>query len=131
MNPAEFKTISESLGLTAQWLADRFAVNLRTVQYWQSGERANPPDDVCLELLELDRQINEAVERAYQAVIELKKSRGLPEEVVLYRFREEVKLWKHHPEMDSLPLTCHSALLARLRRKLLQKKINVAIDYFQ
>ncbi len=131
MLPAEFKTISESLGLTAQWLADRFAVNLRTIQYWQSGDRANPPDDVCAELLTLDELVEEAVEEAFDAVIELRDEKGLPDEVVLFRFRDEKKLWKHHPEMDGLPLTCHASLLARLRRRLVEEEINCVINYFE
>lgn len=131
MSPAEFKTISESLGLTAQWLADRFAVNLRTVQYWQSGDRTNPPEDVCKELLILDELVEQAVEEALDAVEELEINHGLSEEVVLYRFRTQQELWKHHPEMDDLPLTCHAALLARLRRRLLDEEIPCVIRYFE
>lgn len=130
MNSAEFKTIGESLGLTAQWLADYFDVNLRTIQYWQSGERANPPEEVCLELLDLDRRIDKAAEKAFQIVLDMKVEKGLPEEVVMYRFKEEEKLWKHHPEMQNLPVTCHAALLARLRKKLIERKFNAVIDYF-
>ncbi len=135
MNPAEFKTVSESLGLTAQWLADRFQVNLRTVQYWQSGDRASPPDAVCEELLELDRSIDAAVEHAFVAAREFIAESivkfGEPEEIVLYRFRDEQVLWEHHREMDGLPLTCHGALLARLRRRLRAEGIDVVIDYFE
>lgn len=134
MFPAEFKTVSESLGLTAQWLANRFQVNLRTIQHWQSGDRANPPDAVCAELLDLDRQVDEAVERAFAAtqefVAETTIKFGEPEEVVLYRFRTEGLLWSHHPEMDGVPITCHAAMLARLRRKLTEHGIAVVIDYF-
>jgi DNA-binding transcriptional regulator YiaG len=34
MTPADFKTLRESLGLSARWLADRLSVDQRTVRRW-------------------------------------------------------------------------------------------------
>ncbi len=47
MTPAELKTLRESsLGLSAQWLADRAGVLQRSVQYWEAG-RSRVPEDVA------------------------------------------------------------------------------------
>lgn len=53
MTPAEFKTIRESLGLTAQWIAENAGVKLRTAQYWEAGRMAVPVDveQVCWTVL--------------------------------------------------------------------------------
>ena len=40
MTSAELKTTRESLGLTADWLAKKAGVQLRTVRYWESGRNA-------------------------------------------------------------------------------------------
>lgn len=70
MTPAEFKTLRESLGLTAQWLATRFTVSLRTIRNWEDG--ATPvPDAIAEELLNLEAfveaEADDAIEqlRAY------------------------------------------------------------------
>lgn len=42
MSNADFRAMREYLGLPAQWLADRFEVNTRTVQKWDSGEARIP-----------------------------------------------------------------------------------------
>lgn len=45
MTPAEFRVLRKTLGLTAQDIADRFEVNLRTAQRWEATH--NPPLDVA------------------------------------------------------------------------------------
>lgn len=37
VTPAEFKTIREALGLSAQWFADAVQVDQRTVRRWEDG----------------------------------------------------------------------------------------------
>lgn len=39
---AEFRIDREALGLSAEWLADRLGVALKTVQRWENGHRAIP-----------------------------------------------------------------------------------------
>lgn len=39
MTATEFAIVRRLVGLSAQQLAERFAVNLRSVQRWESGER--------------------------------------------------------------------------------------------
>ena len=42
MTPAENKSLRESMGLTLQWLADRWGVTLQSVKRWENG-RTLPP----------------------------------------------------------------------------------------
>lgn len=44
MSNADFRAMREYLGLPAQWLAERFEVNTRTVQKWDSGEALIPKE---------------------------------------------------------------------------------------
>lgn len=43
MTAAEFRLQRETFGLSAEWLADRLGVALKTVQRWESGHRPIPP----------------------------------------------------------------------------------------
>lgn len=56
MSAADFKSIRESLGLTAQWLADAVHVDQRTVRRWEDGD-IPLRDDVVDVLLQLDQQV--------------------------------------------------------------------------
>ncbi len=69
MTPAELKTLRETLGLSAQWLADRAGVLQRSVQYWEAG-RSRLPDDVAELILRIDAQFTEATRQALAVVIE-------------------------------------------------------------
>ncbi len=69
MTPAELKTLRETLGLSAQWLADRAGVLQRSVQYWEAG-RSRLPDDVAELILRIDAQFTEATRRGQAVVIE-------------------------------------------------------------
>lgn len=57
MTPADFKTIRESLGLSAQWLADAVGVDQRTVRRWEDGVLPLRTDVVAL-LTQLDKQMD-------------------------------------------------------------------------
>ncbi|ART74478.1 hypothetical protein BTO20_38405 (plasmid) [Mycobacterium dioxanotrophicus] len=57
MTPADFKTIRESLGLSAQWLADAVGVDQRTVRRWEDGALPLRTDVVAL-LTQLDKQMD-------------------------------------------------------------------------
>lgn len=62
MTPADFKSIRESLGLSAQWLADAVHVDQRTVRRWEDGE-IPLREDVVRVLTELDQQVAFEVDR--------------------------------------------------------------------
>lgn len=61
MTPADFKTIRESLGLSAQWLADAVHVDQRTVRRWEDGAIPLRADVVDL-LTQLDEQMEANVD---------------------------------------------------------------------
>lgn len=65
MTPAEFKTIRESLGLSAQWLADAVHVDQRTVRRWEDGAIPLRADIVEL-LTRLDEQMDTDVATALE-----------------------------------------------------------------
>ncbi len=125
MTPAEFKTLRESLGLSAQWLADRAGVALRTVQYWEAGRRARIPADVCAILTEIDDKF----ERAVALALEIYIKSGAPPKVTLLRYSSDADLWRYRPDMAGLPAAAHAALLARTRRALTAHGARVSIVY--
>ena len=130
MSPAELKTLRESLGLTAQWLADQSGVRLRTVQYWESGERQSVPDDVQALLRCIDAMHQRAAETAVAQVREVAKQAGaLPETIELARYRTDAELWNAHPDYRPMPVTCHAAMLARTAQALRAAGISSTIDY--
>ena len=129
MTPAELKTIRESLGLSAQWLADRAGVMQRSVQYWEAG-RSRVPEDVADLVLRIDAQFAEATRQELAVVDEQTARQGHPPEVVrLYRYRYDAVLWAARPDMSGLPVTAHAALLARVRLALLARGQAVVIEY--
>ena len=129
MTPAELKTIRESLGLSAQWLADRAGVLQRSVQYWEAG-RSRVPEDVAELVLRIDAQFAEATRQALGVVDEQAVKQGqLPETVRLYRYRDDAALWAARPDMHGLPVTAHASLLARVRMALLARGHAVVIEY--
>lgn len=65
MTPAEFKTIRESLGLSAQWLADAVHVDQRTVRRWEDGAIPLRADIVEL-LMRLDERMDADVAAALE-----------------------------------------------------------------
>ena len=129
MTSAELKTIRESLGLSAQWLADRAGVLQRSVQYLEAG-RSRVPDDVAELLLQIDAQFAEATRQALAVVDDQTAKQGCPPETVrLYRYRDDAALWESRPDMRGLPVTAHAALLARVRSALLVRGQAVVIEY--
>ncbi|MFV8160855.1 helix-turn-helix domain-containing protein [Mycobacterium sp. 134] len=68
MTPADFKTIRESLGLSAQWLADAVHVDQRTVRRWEDGVIPLRADVVEL-LIELDARMEADVARELDRVL--------------------------------------------------------------
>lgn len=58
MSNADFRAMREYLGLPAHWLAERFEVNHRTVQKWDSGEaRVLEGISLQMEALEMDTEL--------------------------------------------------------------------------
>ena len=123
MNAAELKTLRESLGLTAQWLADAVNVNLRTVQYWESGRNNKIPEDVQNVIYDLDRFISSEIESEVDRLNDIQS-------ITLERFRDEAAMIASKPEFKGLPVTAHAMYVARLRAVLKKRTVSVKIDYF-
>lgn len=128
MTSAELKTMRESLGLTAQWLADVSGVQLRTVQYWEVDRAV--PDEVAKRLIDLDARFSEMARNVVSLTGQLHEASGTkPENVKLYRFRNEQDLWRDRPDMQGLPVTCYAAMLNRCRLALEEEGYKVRILY--
>lgn len=128
MTPAEFKTLRESLGLTAQWVADHAGVKLRTVQYWESG-RMNVPEGVSDMLFSIDKKLEASVAQAVIFIHDFVKKCEAPAVCAFVRYRTDADLWRFRPDMKPLPATTHAVMLARLRRALAAWDIPTAIEY--
>lgn len=61
MTPAELKSTREALGLSSQWLADRWGVALYSVQRWERGRTL--PEELAVDLEGLVRRMGVDVER--------------------------------------------------------------------
>lgn len=129
MTPAEMKTIRESLGLSAQWVADQAGVMLRTVQYWEAG-RMSVPADVAKMLVEIDQRLENAVAQAVTEMSELSEKNGPPGDIELVRYRTDEDLWSAKPDMRPLPASTHAAMLARTRRAFLALGIPISINFW-
>lgn len=128
MSGAELKTLRESIGLPARWIADMTNMDLRTVQYWEVDK--NPiPDIVEKMLIELvDAIENKAILMA-KYIIENRDPSGLP--CKLIRYKSETALWLTDPDLGErkIPVNCYAIILARVRRILRNNGINVTIQY--
>ena len=125
MTSAELKTLRESLGLTADWLAKRAGVQLRTVRYWEAG-RNKVPDDVEEMIVSLNAWRESAVSAMVQSCI---VATPALDEVVLLRYRDDEHLWAHHPGFEGLPVTFHASTLLAAQKALQAIGCRVRIVY--
>ena len=135
MKSAKFKTLRESLGLPALWLAKHLGVDRRAVHHWESG-RNDPPKD-AIELLDsLNHNLinisNNAVEEVKE-VIESEKRYGHElKEITLIRYKEDKDLWRYHKEFDSFPASYHAMILSRIMSELMESTdVEVKIVYMR
>ena len=131
MTPAEFVTIRESLGLTAQWIAENSGMKLRTVQFLESG-RAEVPEQVSSMLDRIYMMLDSAVDQAITAIEKVIEQQGIPpSSVALVRYRSDADLWRFRPDMKPLPTTAHAVMLSRLRCFLLSRGIPSVIKFME
>lgn len=62
MTPAELKATREALGLSSQWLADRWGVALYSVQRWERGRTL--PEELAIDVEGLVSRMRDDVDRA-------------------------------------------------------------------
>jgi len=119
MNSATLKTLREACGLSVSDLARLIpslkapgdTVKERTVQYWEKGRNAIPKDVAEL-VCDIDAELNKMVD-LYMAAL----PKGVSS-TTLYRFKDVEDLWRLHPNMANLPVTCHAAMLNRIGLRL-------------
>lgn len=129
LNPAEFKTLRESLGLSAQWVADQSGVILRTAQRWDSGRPGidvKVPEDVVAMLEKINSQLITMVNQAVDIVDSAKPK---PNRIFVVRYRTDEDLWHFSPDFEPLPYTCHGAMLGRLMLALSGRDIEFGCRY--
>lgn len=123
MTGAELKSDVEALGLTSQWLAVRFGVQKRSVDYWMSG-RSRVPDDVAQFVAAQETKVQGIIERAMLSVDALTAGRqNAPDMIGLVRYRTDADLWHYHPDMIGFPASHHAATLSRVRRALWARRL--------
>lgn len=129
MTAAEFRTLTESLGLTAEAAARIMSVRPRTIRRWQAGEWP-VPEDAAATLQALDARLETVVEAAVQQVDAATAEMGVaPDEVVMVRYLSADDLARYRPDMADLPLATHGAMLDRLRVALGRRGVAVRLVY--
>lgn len=128
MTPAEFKTIRQTIGISAQNFAELLNVEPRTIQRMENG-LADPKgfavdllqslyESFCLMCVESENQLENTI-----------KTYGKPTEIVLIRYKkDDFKLF--NPDFGDMPESIHSATLGRLKTFAEAKCITVKIIYF-
>lgn len=110
LTAAEFKTVRESLGLSADWIAERVGVQVRTVRRWEDG--TSPiPEDAWVALVRLEQLVDAAVDNLLDE-FGVDDPDDLDEPVVVRVPRVDVD------SPDGLPASVHRAVAARLRWEL-------------
>lgn len=109
MTSAEFKSLREGLGLSAQALADILGIrNERTVRHWESGGAI--PDDAMARLVQLD----ELVVKMAQSGLEAFKEQPAVL-VAVVRYETEADFLRYHPKSIPHMHRLHAAAITRLR----------------
>lgn len=106
MSAAEFRTITDWLGLRLADLAWLLDVQERTIRSWRTG-RYPVPDGVRDQILDLDRTTNGFVARV---IAEL---RDTPDPVVVV-YASDADYWHEYPQAQ-LPASWHRQAMARVR----------------
>lgn len=109
MTPAEFKTVRESLGLSAQWLATHWSVSLRSIRNWEDGTSPIPPN-ISAELTAIEDYVDDAAERMIEAIESVPQN---PQDLAIY---EVPRVDADSP--DIYPASLHRAIGARIRSAL-------------
>lgn len=115
MTGAELRTLRDSLGLSAEQVAQLAGVRGRTVQRWEVDEWPVPAD-LAEALQRLDAQLEQAVQHAVEGLQDAhKQAQQAPADVLLVRYRSEVDVARYRRDMAALPPSVHGALIDRVR----------------
>ncbi len=123
------KTLRESLGLTAQWFANQFGLDPRSVYYWENGRNKISSDSIEL-LNSIDKKVTDMVNSFIgQIKLGIDKHNYKPEEITLIRYKNDEELWRFEPDFKPLPVSCHAMMLSRLMAELNELEITVHIIF--
>lgn len=128
MTPAEFKTLRERLGLSAQAFGDLLPrrVNDRTVRYWEAGKLPIPADARDF-IRRLDAFAEQHVQHALDTVRAAAEEQGAPpENISLLRYASDDEL----PAPIPGGVAIHSAITGRVREALEREGVPVRIIYY-
>ncbi|WP_262690103.1 YdiL family protein [Kordiimonas aestuarii] len=127
MHPAEFKTLTESVGLDLKDVSMMSLVPEATLKSWLLGPEAIP-DGVAGLMRDIDREVERRLHRAAEKVAER-------ETVTLVRFKNPLDFKKAGPDMAPIPVMlaykCHGALITRLYGLLKREGKAVAVRFWQ
>lgn len=123
MEPAEFKTMRHSLGLSEQDISMLTLVKEAQIKSWEMGTEP-VPDGVSGLLADLDREVERRFAAAFAQAAE-------QDAVALKRFNNPVRFKKDGPDMAPIPPMlahkCHNALISRLYTALRRRGVAVTV----
>ncbi|MFC2623733.1 MAG: helix-turn-helix domain-containing protein [Propionibacterium acidifaciens] len=118
VNSATWKTLRETLGMTAQQIADALGVNLRTAQRW---EGRNDPPAFAAEWIE---GIWREYGRRIDVIVEGARQQDGP--VILRRYRTSAQA---QAAGEALPVEMHAALVGLALEALRGEGIDATVDW--
>ena len=129
ITPAELKTLREKWGLSTQWLAEQAGVQVRTVQFWESG-RSAVPEDVAALMLVTDMRLESTIDAAVEYITSLEQP---PTAVVLVRYKTDEDLHYYRPDMIEFSARTHGMVLALTKSEIeiALEDVNVRIVYLE
>lgn len=119
VNTATWKTLRETLGMTAQQVSDELGVNLRTAQRW---EGRNDPPAFAAEWIE---GIWREYGRRIDAMVEDARQQDGPVKLRRYRTSEQARA-----AGEALPVEMHAALVGLALEALRGEGIDAAVDWY-
>lgn len=127
MNPAEFRTLRQSLLLSEKEISMLTLAKEGRVKAWEAGIAPVPEAEAGL-LADIDRKITQSVSDAMAAV-------GDKADVKLVRFKDARQFEARGPNMHPIPkflsFRCHCALIMRLHILFRAAGKNVTLQYFE
>ena len=120
---AELQTLREACGLSRDELGALAGVAARSVKHWEHG-RSGVPGDVA----DLMRRLDATIERAslqavdvYAQAIARHGGAGVPDDVVLIRYRDADALARYRSDMAGQTAGVHGAIVQRVAHALRQR----------
>lgn len=131
---AEFRTLKQLSGITAQHIADKFGVNIRTAQRYETSCTPRPEImDYMRAIVDDDNQyIEDVLEGAYEVIVEANSRMGYecePDKVQIPRYLNAYYYYRANGE-DAIPYERYTARLNRVISALLVEGYKVKFDYY-